>query len=132
MMSEDNSIGGRGNSQFGKQVKDNYLWWLTVLVLLITLFTSIYLFQPYIRQYPNSYLTIYAVLTSTFLLLLAPVVYVLAFRKIHTGYLLIYIVAMLFLIGFSIDMAPLFYIPWALELIFLFISKKDTEKFTKL
>ncbi len=131
-MYKDNKIGETGKIQSEKQTRYKYYWLLSTTILVVTLITSLYLFQPYIKQYPDSYLTIYAVLTAIFLLLLVPAVYVLTFRVIHTKYLLVYLVAMLFLIGFSFDIDALFYIPWALELIFLFVSKKDNEKFSKL
>lgn len=132
IMYKDNKIGETGKIQSEKQTRYKYYWLLSTTILVVTLITSLYLFQPYIKQYPDSYLTIYAVLTAIFLLLLVPAVYVLTFRVIHTKYLLVYLVAMLFLIGFSFDIDALFYIPWALELIFLFVSKKDNEKFSKL
>ena len=132
IMYKDNKIGETGKIQSEKQTRYKYYWLLSTTILVVTLITSLYLFQPYIKQYPDSYLTIYAVLTAIFLLLLVPAVYVLTFRVIHTKYLLVYLVAMLFLIGFSFDIDALFYIPWALELIFLFVSKKDNEKVSKL
>lgn len=106
------------------------MWSLTTIVLLITLALTIYLFQPYIRQYPDSYLRIYTLIIAIFLLLLPPIVYFFLFKLFRTKCVLAYVVVLIIPMGYLFDIDALFFIPWILELIFSTITTKGGQYFS--
>jgi hypothetical protein len=118
LTSGSRSVSELNITKSGKQVKEKYLWLLTAIILVITLVSTVYLFQPYIKQYPDSYLRIYTIIGTIFLLLLVPVVCIFVCGGVRSKYLFVYIIALVIPIGYLFDIVALFFIPWILELIF--------------
>lgn len=112
-----------------KLIRGKYPWILSAIVLLIILALTVYLFEPYIRQYPGSYLRIYSIISAIFLLLLAPILYFILFKSFRTNYVLAYVLLLTIPIGYLFDIAALFFIPWTLELVFTTITKSGGPLF---
>jgi hypothetical protein len=108
----------------GFTAKGKYIWSLTAIVIVITLALTIYLFQPYIGQYPDSYLRIYTIISAVFLLLLAPILYFFLFKSFLNKYVVAYFVILIIPMGYLFDIDALFFIPWVLELVFTTITIK--------
>ncbi len=116
---------GNGNAnEFGKHIGERTLWMLAAITILIVLGLTIYLFQPYLKQYPDSYIRIYTVLGLTSILLLVPVFYVFFWKDYRTEYILIYVFALLIPLSYLFDIDALFFIPLTLQLILLIKTKK--------
>ncbi len=132
LTSVSRSVSELNITKSGKQVKEKYLWLLTAIILVITLVSTVYLFQPYIKQYPDSYLRIYTIMGAIFFLLLAPIVCVFVCGGVRPKYLFVYIVALVIPMGYLFDIGALFFIPWILELIFsTLITKGGSTELTQ-